>query len=253
MGYKTEEQAPLTPQYAIQEQGVPLYPGQYPYQQLPQGYVPYAAYPYGAGYSPQFTLRHPIVQNHKDRVGSQCSFTLGTLLGFFAPIISLITLCCSKKLKFKHGLSLGHAIYYTFATLGCLIMAIVVGYIVLPSMCSNMDSCMVNALNGSDSASWGAYVIDCNVTHKHSQFKPGNNYTCELPRYGDVDNLGPQTYECAKCACDYQKNYCAYAHSYISYTWFCVFFSAVLLFLAVKATKYYKRRIADETASVYQL
>lgn len=274
MGYSPEEQAPLNPPSQQtpppQEQGQVQYPGQIPvdpyqYGQVPPGFIPYP--PYGYAAMPQhFSIQRPILQVHEDRVGSQGLFTIGALLGFFAPITSLITLCCSTKLKFKHGLSFGHAIYYSLATLACLGVAFAYCFVLLPNLCGGVDTCMSDALSGANAQSWSPYVIDCNRTSYYEHFK-NTNYTCPLPAFLDMDSdsdssseyyystelFGPQSYECASCACDYQSNYCAYAHSYSTYTWLCVFFSGVFMIIAFKASRYYRRRIDQEAISVYQL
>lgn len=283
MGYSPEEQAPLNPNATQQqqnpnpqEQGHVQYPGQIPIDPYqygvppPPGFLPYPPqFPYGYAAVPQpqpYAMQRPILRTHEDRVGSQGLFTVGALLGFFAPITSLITLCCSSKLKFKHGLSVGHAIYYTLATIACLGVALAYCFILVPNLCNGVDTCMSDAMSGLNSQAWGAYVIDCNNTNHYEYYK-NTNYTCPLPAFlemGDSDSsssdyyysseqFGPQSYECASCACDFQKNYCAYAHSYSTYTWFCVFFAGVAMSIAFKASKYFRRRIEAEAISVYQL
>jgi len=280
MGY-SEENTPLNQQPQQQQQqqnqtnepypnpalhGYSAYPpyGSYPpFQQgqvYPQGIpVPYNSQ-YGAppGYvvAPH-ALYQPILQRREDRVGSHGSVIVGALLGFFFPVLSLLAFCCSRKLRLKHGVCVGHAIYYLIAVVGFFITASIYSNQVVPFVCHDLNGCYNDVSNGTDSQYWSSYVTSCNTTRYIGGFDAtpySKQPSCELPPFGaDPDFLGPQTPSCATCVCDRKQADCQSAQSISLFSWIAGPASLLLAMVALSLGRYYRRLIAEESMSVYRL
>jgi len=253
----TVQDEPQQPQNS-QQQYAPLYPNMMPgyaYQNnMPMQYAQPNFPPQGYVLVPTSHLQQPILARRKDRVGSETSHIVGALLGFFFPIFSLVILCCSSKLRIKHGVCVGHAIYYVLTVIGFVVLATLYSSQVVPYMCQDVDGCVDTVMNGTDSQNWGTYVEQCNYTYVKHHHDELPQYTCDLPPYGtDFEDMGPQTLNCATCVCDMYSAGCQNAKSFTMFAWFSAPCSILLAILFVCASRHYKHLINEESMSVYRL
>jgi len=235
-------------------------------------------HPSVSGYAPH-ALYHPILQRRKDNLGSPNSTIIGGLLGFFFPMLSLVILCCSSKLRLKHGICVGQVINYLLAIIAIIIIGTMVSN-QIPLACHNMDSCLTDVTNGTDSLYWSNFVVQCNDTkyhnhnHNHTEYhdvdtssdrsdhhisissrrKPHPYNYCELPPIGaDMNSLGPQTTACASCVCELKLHSCQALNSLSSMCWIVGPIVVLLAVAALYMNKYYKRLISVDSMSVYRL
>jgi hypothetical protein len=252
MGLQNEEQVPPTPQ---QDMSGPVYgyvPQGFPqYGQVPPQFIPYANVP---GYMPvpaqPFALHQPFIRAARD-IGSGFSYAVGVVLGLFAPITSLVTLCCYNKLRFKHGLSVGHAAHYAISFISALVFVLMLTYSGPPQACSTLDVCVNNAVHGINGSEWGPYIAQCSYTLIDRD--DYDNSTVASPcqfnaTAGDYSSSGPQTVDCATCVCTrlQQDYYCQNTEFITMYSWGILCVYALALSIAVRASKYFRAKIAAE-------
>jgi len=248
-----EETSPLNQPTSPPEQWQQVPPEEW--QQYPSYQGPYGAYPSMPGFQPQygppsfipvgympppasFIPPQPILQRRSDRSGSQWSFFIGSMLGLFFPIFSIAFVCCHDKLRFKHGLAVGHALHFAVNCIACVAMVTLFSSVFLPETCNNVNSCVADVMGGTNTQYWKDFSYSCNST------------ICHIPDKGYVP---PQSYSCATCTCDNMKQTCDFLQSSNTTLWVSLFLSLFLLVVSVRVSKYYRRTIAQESMSVYRL